>query len=60
MYPSPKVNQCSPVQPDYVRVVNYDEDGEEFITFEPVDYPELQRSLGSVEDWSLNALLQAV
>lgn len=53
------VNQSSPVQKDYERVVNYDEDGNEFITYVEVDYPTLQASNGVVEDWSLKALLAA-
>lgn len=53
------IDHSSPVQKDYNRVVNYDEDGNEFITWEEVDYSKLIRSLGSVEDWSLNALLAA-
>lgn len=53
------VNQASPVQPDYDRVVNYDEDGNEFITYVEVDYPKIQESHGLVGDWSLDALLKA-
>lgn len=53
------VNQSSPVQDDYNRIVNYDEDGNEFITYEKVDYPTLQASHGTVADWELNALLKA-
>lgn len=49
----------SPVQDDYNRVVNYDEDGNEYITYEKVDYPTLQESLGSWMDWSLTNLLKA-
>ena len=54
-----ELDQSSPVQDDVARIVNYDEDGNEFITYEKVDYPKLQRSLGSVLDWSLSALLKA-
>lgn len=53
------LDQSSPVVDDYMRKVNYDEDGNEFITFEKVDYPKLQKSLGSAKDWSLEALLKA-
>lgn len=53
------VNQCSPVQPDYERLVNYDEEGNEFVSYVEVDYPTLQASHGVVADWSLNALLKA-
>lgn len=55
----PSVNQCSPVREDYARVVNHDEDGNEFVTFSQVDYPTIQKSHGSVRDWSLEALLKA-
>lgn len=53
------VNQSSPVQVDKQRVVKYDDKGKEYIVFEKVDYPKLQRSLGTVGDWNLNALLKA-
>lgn len=53
------VPKSSPVQKDYNRVVNYDENGNEFITFEEVDYPAIQQANGEAADWSLNALLAA-
>lgn len=53
------VPKSSPIQKDYNRIVNYDEDGNELITYEEVDYPSIQESNGSVEVWSLNALLKA-
>lgn len=53
------VNQQSPVQKDYSRVVNYDSEGNEYITFVEFDYPSFQKSLGSVNDWSLDSLLAA-
>lgn len=56
---NPKVNQQSPVQEDYSRKVDYDEEGNEYITYVKVDYPKIQQSLGSVKDWSLDALLKA-
>ena len=49
----------SPVTPDYDRVVNVDEKGEEHITFEKVDYPKIQGSLGTFGMWSLRYLLKA-
>lgn len=52
-------SQCSPVQKDYQRVVNYDDEGNEFITYVEVDYPALQESHGTVEMWSLDALMKA-
>ena len=53
------VNQESPVQVDLQRKVDYDADGNEFISWIPVDYPAIQQELGSVEMWSLNALTKA-
>lgn len=54
-----EVDQFSPVQEDFSRKVQYDEDGIEHIVFVPVDYPAIQASFGFVSDWSLNALLAA-
>lgn len=54
-----KIHQSSPVQVDYDRVCNYDEDGKEFIVFEKVDYPKIQKANGRVKDWTLDALLAA-
>lgn len=53
------VNQLSPVETDYVRVVKYDEKGDEHIVWEPFDYPEYQKFLGPVNNWTLEALLKA-
>lgn len=53
------VNQCSPVQEDYNRVVKYDEDGLEYVVYEKVDYPSILRANGLVTDWNLNNLLKA-
>lgn len=52
-------NQCSPVRDDFERVVNVDEDGVEHITYEKVDYPSYQKSLGDASVWSLESLLKA-
>lgn len=52
-------NQFSPVQEDLARIVNYDEDGNEFITWEPIDYDKIRVSNGSLKDWNLDALLKA-
>lgn len=49
----------SPVQDDVFRKVNLDGDGNEFVTYEKVDYPKLQESLGAFSNWALNALLAA-
>lgn len=53
------VDQCSPIQEDRQRVVQYDEDGNEMVVYLPVDYPTFQASNGLVTDWSLDALLKA-
>ncbi len=53
------LSQCSPVQKDFERVVNYDENGNEFITWKEVDYPSFQASNGLVSDWSLDSLIKA-
>lgn len=53
------INQSSPVQKDYARIVRHDENGEEFITWEAVDYKSLQKSHGTVDFWSLEAMLKA-
>lgn len=58
-YFDPEVNQCSPVQKDYKRVVNYDKDGNEVITYVEVDYSSIQAANGSAKDWSLVSLLKA-
>lgn len=52
-------NQCSPVRDDYSRIVNVDDEGVELITYEKVDYPSYQKSLGDASVWSLQALLKA-
>lgn len=53
------VDQRSPVQPDYARVVNYDDEGNEKITYRQVDYDAIVESHGTVDAWSLDALLKA-
>lgn len=53
------IDQRSPVQIDYNRVVKYDEKGNEVITYEEVDYPTFQKSLGKALNWNLNELLKA-
>lgn len=52
-------NQFSPVREDLARVVNYDEDGNEFITWEPIDYDKIRVENGSLKDWNLDTLLKA-
>lgn len=58
-YFNDKLNQSSPVQVDYDRVVNHDEEGCEYITYVPVDYKKIVASHGKVSDWSLENLLKA-
>lgn len=53
------LNQNSPVIGDVERVVEYDEDGSEKVTFRKVDYPSITKSLGVSSDWSLKSLLAA-
>lgn len=52
-------NQASPVRDDLVRVVNFDEDNVEHVTYEKFDYPTYQKSLGDSSVWDLKALLSA-
>jgi len=54
-----KKSYASPVMDDYDRVVRYDEDGNEIISYEKVDYPSLVDSRGTIGVWKLNALLAA-
>lgn len=50
---------ASPVVDDFDRCVEYDENGNELISYKKVDYPSIVRSHGVVDDWSLNNLLKA-
>lgn len=59
LYFNAEVKQQSPVQDDFNRKVQYDEDGNEFVVFEKVDYPKFQQSLGTVDMWQLDSLLKA-
>lgn len=54
-----KAKISSPYCETMKRVVNYDENGNEFVTFEKEDTLAYQQSLGLVTDWSLDALLRA-
>lgn len=49
----------SPVVGDLERVVSHDEEGREIVSFRPVDYAELNKMLGFVEVWSLEAMVKA-
>jgi len=53
------VEQRSPVQIDYNRIVKYDENGNEVITYQEVDYPSFQKSLGKAFNWKLEELMKA-
>ena len=53
------LNQSSPIQKGYERVVNYDELGNEFITWKEIDYPSIQAELGTIDQWSLSSLMSA-
>lgn len=54
-----KIDQRSPIQKDKIRKVDYDEDGNEIISWIEPDYEKLQQSLGTINDWNLNNLLKA-
>ena len=56
---NPSVNQASPVQSDFDRTLRYDDEGNEFVTYEKTDYPSIQSSHGFLTDWSLKSLLKA-
>ena len=49
----------SPVVDDFERLVKYDKDGNEFITFVKVDYPAVQARNGLSAVWTLNSLLKS-
>lgn len=49
----------SPVFGDFERVVSYDEQKQEVVTFVPVDYSKLNAQLGEVDFWKLDNLLKA-
>jgi len=54
-----KKSYVSPVMDDYDRKSLIDEKGNEYVVYEKVDYPALLKTRGTVDLWSLNALLQA-
>lgn len=59
VYFDKSIEQRSPVQIDYNRIVKYDEKGNEIITYQEVDYPSFQKSLGKAFNWKLEELLKA-
>lgn len=52
-------SHVSPVIPEYARVVEVDEDGNEYISYVPLDVKKIIESNGKVTDWQLDALLKA-
>lgn len=59
VYFDESIDQRSPVQVDYNRIVKYNEKGEEVVIYQEVDYPSFQKSLGKAINWNLNELLKA-
>lgn len=53
------IDQRSPIQKDVWRKVDYDENGNEIISWPEVDYEKLLHSLGTIDDWKLENLLKA-
>lgn len=53
------INQCSRVIDDFQRIVDIDDSGSELVRYEKFDYPKFQSSLGTVDMWSLDALVKA-
>lgn len=54
-----KADCQSRVCPDFDRVVNVDENGDEHVVYQQVDYQKIQSSLGSFLQWSLKSLMSA-
>ena len=55
----PSVDQRSPLEPEYHRVVKKDEKGGEYVVYEEFDLAAYQKSLGLVDNWSLDSLIKA-
>lgn len=49
----------SPIQQDLTRVVKHDEEGNEHVSYVPVDGEALIKSNGKYSAWSLNSLMAA-
>lgn len=58
VYDKKAVCQSSVVE-DFDRIVNLDQNGVEHISYEKVDYPKIQESLGDFTKWSLKSLVSA-
>lgn len=54
-----KKSYNSPLADDVTRKVLFDEDGNEKVVFEKVDYKQLAKNREGVEVWSLSSLLKA-
>lgn len=54
-----KVSYASPVLPEVERVVEYDENGNEYVSWVPVDSQKIIKSHGKITDWQLDNLLKA-
>ena len=52
-------NQNSPIIPEYQRVINVDENGNEYCSYVPLDLTAITRANGSASDWSLNNMIKA-
>lgn len=53
------LDQRSPKMGELSRVEKRSDDGSIVVTYEPTDFDAVRASLGSVDDWSLNALRDA-
>lgn len=54
-----KKDYNSPTMDDLERKVRIDEDGNEFITYEKVDYKTFEKERGLVDVWKLDKMLAA-
>ena len=52
-------SHVSQVIPEFERVVEVDEDGNEYTSYIPLDTKKIIESNGKVSDWQLDALLKA-
>ena len=52
------INQNSPVSDVYILALRETEDGTELVP-QKVDYPAIQQSHGTVDDWSIDNLIKA-
>lgn len=53
------LNQYSPIVDEHSRIVEFDDDGKEVVSYKKTDLPAITKSLGTAGDWSLNKLLKA-